>query len=331
MKLKGRPFLNHIISDDNKGYLLVAIAIGIIYFGLLRFLYPVPSFYSDSYTWVGAAVTWQPVTFRPIGYSKLLIFFHFFSASDVGLIAAQYFCNLFANLFLFFTCTWFFNFQKVYKTVLFALLIINPLYLFQSNYVSSDAFFNCFTVIWFTLLLWILHKPTPTYIIVQILVLAGLFTLRYNAIFFPVLAAFSLIISTGGWLKKIAGAAASCGVVILIMLVTTYVTKNFTGTKTFSAFSGWQLANNALHVLHNEKTDTAAIKDKEVKAAVKFAVHFLDTSRRFTDTSATAYYMWYYNSPLKKYMTEYPGRKKTYFGTWNALGPLYSKMGRTII
>jgi hypothetical protein len=212
------------------------------------------------------------------------------------------------------------------------LLIVNPLYLFQSNYVSSDAFFNSFTVLWFTLLIWILHKPSWPFIAIQMVVLAGLFMLRYNAIFFPIITAFVLMMAGGPWLKKVAGAVGTFLTVLIIIAITTCVTKSFTGTKTFSAFSGWQMANNALHVLHNKKIDTASIKDKEVKAAVKFAVHFFDTSKpAFTDTSATAYYMWYYNSPLKRYMTEYPGRKKSYFGTWNALGPLYSKMGTTII
>ncbi|HEX8355868.1 MAG TPA: hypothetical protein VF610_00565, partial [Segetibacter sp.] len=307
--MKGRsfPFLQYPGSRKNRVYLYAAVIFGVGYFILLRFLYPIPSYYSDSFTWVGGAVTGQPVTFRPIGYSKLLIFFHFFSVSDVALIAAQYFCNLFANLFLFLTCTRFFRLNRLTTFVLFALLIVNPLYLFQSNYVSSDAFFNCFTVLWFTLLIWILHKPHWIFIIMQMVVLFGLFSLRYNAIFFPVIAALALCISRASLVKKIAGSAATFLLVIAIMIITTYVTKRFTGTRTFSAFSGWQMANNALHIVHNQKVNTAEIRDKEVKRLLEFTAHFFDTSKvAFKDTSANAFYMWDFNSPLKKYMNIVP-------------------------
>jgi hypothetical protein len=116
------------------------------------------------------------------------------------------------------------------------------------------------------------------------------------------------------------------------MLYTTYKTKVFTGTKTFSAFSGWQLANDALHVMRHEAIDTTTIKDKEVKAFISFTNHFFDTTKQtFPDTAATAFFMWYFNSPLKKYMSVYPKRSKSYFKTWNALGPVYSKFGKEVI
>src|ERR1700712_4065403 len=95
-------FLKYVLSKENKLWLFSVVFIGLLYFIILRFLYPVPSFYSDSFTWVGAARSGQPVTFRPVGYSKLLIFFKFFTASDIAIIAAQFFCNLISNLFLFF-------------------------------------------------------------------------------------------------------------------------------------------------------------------------------------------------------------------------------------
>ncbi|HEX8461297.1 MAG TPA: hypothetical protein VF623_07700, partial [Segetibacter sp.] len=139
---------------ENRSYILTTFVLGIVYFIGLRILYPIPSFYSDSFTWVGAAASGQPVTFRPVGYSKLIIFFRLLTTSDLALIAGQYFCNLFINLFLFLTVNYFFRFRKGLKSLLFVLLVVNPFYLFYSNYVSSDAFFCCLTVLWFTLLIW---------------------------------------------------------------------------------------------------------------------------------------------------------------------------------
>ncbi len=325
-------FQNYIISKYNRRWLFFAIITGIVYFIILRFLFPIPSFYADSFTWIGAAQTGQPVSFRPVGYSKLIFFCKLFSVSDVALIAAQYFTNLFVNLFLFFSCTFLFSFSRLFKLLLYVLLIINPLYLFYSNYVYADAFFSCFTVLWFTLLIWIMHKPSWPLIVAQLIVLAGLFELRYNALFFPAIAAIALLLAKQGTVKKIISMSAGFVLIAIIVIFTQWLTKNYTGTNTFSAFSGWQLANDALHVMQHDKIDTTLIEDKEVKALVNFNVHFFDTARQtFPDSGASAVFMWHINSPLKRYMHVYPGRSKFYFRTWNALGPVYSKFGKAVI
>ncbi|GEO11687.1 hypothetical protein SAE01_41830 [Segetibacter aerophilus] len=117
-----------------------------------------------------------------------------------------------------------------------------------------------------------------------------------------------------------------------IIYATTIVTKKFTGTKTFSAFSGWQLANDALHVMQHDQVDTNKIKDKEVKDFIRFTMHLFDTTKQtFPDSGATAVFMWHINSPLKKYMTVYPRRSNYYFKTWNAVGPIYNNFGKAVI
>lgn len=325
-------FKAYLISRENRIWLFWASIVSVVYFITLRSIYPIPSYYSDSYTWVGAAATGQPVTFRPIGYSKALMFFRLLSTSDIALVAGQFFSNAIVNLFLFFTANYFLRFKKVLKWFLFVLLIINPFYLFYSNYVSSDPFFNCLTVLWFTLLIWILHKPSWFLIITQLLVLFALFELRYNAIFFPAISTIALLLSKQSVVRKTVSIASSFVLIAVIIFATTIVTKNYTGTKTFSAFSGWQLANNALHVMQHDNIDTSTIKDKAVKALVGFNVKFFDTAKQtFPDSGATAVFMWHISSPLKKYMNVYPGRSNFYFKTWNALGPVYNNFGRTVI
>jgi len=326
------PFFKFILSGQNRIYLGFTIPFAIVSFIILRNLYPIPSFYSDSFTWVGAAISRQPISFRPVGYSKLLIFFRYFSSTAVALVAGQYAVTLLTNLFLFFTFAWFFPLKNVYKALLYILLIVNPFYLFASNYVYSDAFFNPLSVLWFTLFIWILHKPSPFYIILQIILLACLFNLRYNAIVFPGISAVGILLTSSSYKKKAVAIAANFMVIIAIWIFTTYQTKSYTGIKTFSAFSGWQLANDAIHVLRHSTIDTLAIKDEEVKAVTTYTIHFFDTTKTFfADTSASALYMWERVGPLKKYMYVYPKRNRSYFKTWNALGPVYSKFGQTII
>ena len=332
MSYNERSFKQYLQLKENKRYFLLAIVISIVYFFTLRFLFPVPSYYSDSYTWIGAARTGQPVTFRPVGYSKIIEFLQLLGKGDFLLIFTQYFLNLFANLLLFFTSTYFFTFKSWLKKLLFLFLIANPFYLFYSNYISSDAFFNSITVVWFTLLMWIFHKPKWSLLIAKLILLAILFELRYNAIFFPVISGVAILLTSMPMVKKITGIGLSLVLIVGIMIATTIVTENFTGTKTFSAFSGWQLANDALHIMQHEKIDTNKIESKEVKALTGFLVHFFDTARQtFPDSGATAVFMWHINSPLKRYMRIYDRSSKSYFKTWNEVGPLYNEFGKIII
>jgi len=325
-----RPSFATFILKGNKEYLWSAIAIGIAYFIVLRSVYPVPSFYSDSFTWVGAAKNNQPVTFRPIGYSKLLQFFKYFSINDLALTASQYFSNLIANLILFFTCNYFFTYNRVSRIMLFALLILNPFYLFYSNYVSADAFFCSFTIAWFTLLIWILYKPSLCLVVAQLALLALLFQLRYNAIIFPAITALALVISKQAWWKKMVYIFSGFLLIALLMFSTVRATERYTGTRIFSAFGGWQLANNAMHILRYEKPDTSTIADKQTKELLLYTLPFFDTAS-FIPDDASGWYMWHVYSPLKKNMDVYAKKKVGYFRTWNALGPIYSKFGKTII
>jgi hypothetical protein len=322
-------FLKFIVNRYNKRILLTAGIIAIAYFIILRILYPIPSFYSDSFTWIGAADRNQLVTFRPIGYSKFIQFFKIFSASDTALIAGQFLGNLLANLFLFFTFCYFFSLRKLYQYIIFALLIINPLYLFYSNYVSSDAFFCCLTVFWFTLLIWVMYKPSWVTILIQLIVLGALFELRYNAIIYPFITAIALLLTNQKWIRKLTAILITFLLNACLIFLTIKATESYAGTRTFSAFSGWQMANNAMHILRYEKVDSTSIKDREVKDVLKFVTPFFDTAE-FVPRGATAWYMWHDYSPLKKYMKVVAPRA-LYFRAWNALGPVYNNFGKTII
>jgi hypothetical protein len=327
-------FLRYISRKENKIFLYSALTIGIGYFIMLRFLYPVPAFYFDSYTYIQVARDHSPISFRPIEYAQLLNLFKAISTSDVALIAAQYFSNLIANLFLFFTFTWFFTFHRTCKVIFFILVICNPLYLFYSNYILTDAFFSAFTVIWFTVLVWLIYKPGWLLNIFQLIVLAFLFRLRYNAIIFPVFTAIAFILSNQATWKKLLGFVPSLVLILALVLVTIKTNEYYTGTRTFSAFSGWQLANNALHILRSEDIDITNIPDRQTKEIIEVSKRYFNNAKiPFNHARPTADYMWNASSPLKTYMATFAIKhsRKSYLQTWTALGPVYNNFGKTII
>jgi hypothetical protein len=131
--------------------------------------------------------------------------------------------------------------------------------------------------------------------------------------------------------KRTLSISASILLIGVFVYINTQINYKKTGTKTFTAFSGWQLANNAMHIVRHKDIDTTNISDKDVKHLITYSKAFFDTSKDYIPEYASSWYMWFYKSPLKQYMNEYEGRSKYYFRTWSALGPIYNKLGRTII
>ena len=326
-------FLQFILSKPNRWYLLTGLAAGIVYFIILRMLYPIPSCYSDSFTYLQVAQDNTEVSFRPVEYSKIINLFKGFSASDVALIFGQYFSNVLANLLLFFTSIYFFSFRSVNKLLLFALLVFNPLYVLYSNYILTDAFFCACTVAWFVALIWMIRKPRWYYTVAQLLLLLILFKLRYNAIVFPVITALALYMSRQKAVYKFVSLGISILLIVAMVIYTTNIVERDTGIRTFSAFSGWQMANNAMHIIRYQKADTTAT-DEATKNLSVFINRFQDTTKeRFDSVNAISAYMWNNRSPLKAYIPVYAQEEgyQTYFLTWTALGGVYSNWGRSII
>lgn len=331
-----QTFYHFVLREKvNKQLLTIGLLTGVGYLLLLRVFFPFPSFYADSYTYIDAAAEQQPISFRPIQYSEFISFFHHFSTSDLGLIAGQYFSAVLANLFLFFTCIYFFKLPRGLKNIVFALLIFNPLYLFAANFVLSDSFFCSLTTAWIACLIWIIYKPGITNMLGQLVLLLLLFKLRYNALIFPFFTTLALIFSKQSVWLKTGMAAVSFGILFLLMDNISDTTEKLTGTRTFSAFSGWQMASNAIHVLRYQPADTTDF-DEEQRDINHFIINYLidKDSLKIKEEEVTASYIWDRQSPLKQYLGYYASKDRyynNYFETWTALGPVYNTFGATVI
>lgn len=323
-------------TKNNKQLLLAGLCIGLIYFIVLRVLFPLPSFYFDSYTYIKAAAEKQFISFRPIEYSEFINFFHSFSKSDAALIFGQYFFNVIANLFLFFTIAFLFPIGKALRITLFVLLTCNPLYLFYSNYILSDSFFCSLTVAWFAILIWILYRPNLAQLFIQLLLLLLLFKLRYNAMIFPVFTTLALVLSKQAVWRKVTFSLLSFAIILLLVKQISDKTEELTGTRVFSAFSGWQMANNALHILKYEKADSTKLEN-ESKEINRIAAYYFDTLHKSKPApatySVTGSYLWDNTSPLKTYLPTYAMQisAQSYFQAWTAAGPVYNTFGTDII
>ncbi len=339
-------FFKFIIKDKScSRFLLISAVITIIYFILIRVLFLADSTWWDSAPYIEAASLGLEVHERPTGYSDLIRFFHAIAHSDGLLIFAQYFTNVIANLFLFFTLLYFFSLKKVYRVILFILLMCNPLYAIYSNFIMSDAFFCSLTVMWFTVLLWIMYRPRWVYFFMQLFLLYWLFRLRYNALTYPFMVAIAYLLSKQPIWKKITSITITFLLIIEIIIYTTHKTEATTGISTFSALGGWQLANNSIFVLKHENFDSTTFTSETSNEICAFIKRYYNSkkimdsiNKNEEDTDANGAFIWNHNSPLQIYERHYftrfyikphygnAGNRyiifKRFISSWSATGPV---------
>lgn len=321
------PYRSFIFSNRlHKRYLYIAITAIIIQFIVFKWLYPFGDYFTDSYSYISAAANHDKISFRPIGYSRFLHMVHTVSRSETALVYIQYLLLQLGALHLFFSLLYFYHPGKTAHILLFILLVCNPVLLYLSNYVSSDAVFTALSLFWLLQLLWAIHRPR----LYQLPLLAGLlyllFQIRLAALYYPVTGIFALLILRHQLWYRITGALLLVAVTAFCIVSARKATEAATGTRISSAFSGWQWANNALHICCHVQPDTAGLPPA-CAGLDSFVRRYFDTAcpRRITASVSTEY-MWDDDKPLKQYMEYYWQQKDLagYFEAWHAVAPIYS-------
>jgi len=328
-----RPYLSFILKNQlNRRYLFTAIAAILLQFIVFKWMYPFGDYFTDSYSYIHAAANHNKVSFRPIGYSKFLYAVHAVTTSETALIYIQYLLVQLGALHLFFSVSYFYRPGKMARVLLFAVLVCNPVLLYLANYISSDILFATLSLFWLLQLLWLLHRPR----FYRLLLLAGLLFLllqtRFTALYYPLTGIVALLLLRQKYWYKITGMALLLSVTVFCVVSVQKTTQAATGTRVFSAFSGWQWANNALHIYCHTKPG----RDDMPPACAgidSFVRRYFDTAcPRRINASISTDYMWDDNKPLKQYLAYYRQQKDLgYFNAWHAVAPVYSSYGFYLI
>jgi hypothetical protein len=319
----------------NRKYLLIAMAGIFIQFILFKLCYPFADYFNDSYTYLDAAAHHYAISFRPIGYSRFLELIHLMTTSDTAVIFIQYLVLQLGILYLFFTVRFFFPLKNGISHLLFVLLIFDPVLLYISNYISSDALFVGFSLMWFTQLLWIMNRPKWIQLLLMATLLFIAFMLRYAALYLPVLALLALLFSGKNRLFTITGMALTVLPLFIAVQRIKHLTKQETGTAIFSAFGGWMATNNALHMYPYIKVQDKDFSSPDCIALNKLVKQYFDT----LPVSARPYpyarvdYLWGSNTPMKTYMHTLQTQKKVkgYFNGWHATAAVLSQYSTQLI
>lgn len=337
---KTLPFKNFILEKlINTRRLLIVGAILILEFGVFKYLYPFISFiHGDSFSYIDAAYQNFSINTYLIGYSKFLRLFSVFSTSDFALAIFQYILIQASAFYFFFTLLYFYEPKRLTKLCLLIFILFNPLFLHLANLVSSDGLFLSVSIFWFTLLLWILHRPSKNVLIWHMVVLFLAFCLRYNALIYPVISLGVFAISKLTLTQKSIGFLAGISLCVLFVLFTGNKYKKLTGHWQYSPFSGWQLANNAMYAYRYVAKSERKPVPKKFALLDKFITNHFDSTTDFKKhpleaIEASTVYMWSASLPLFRYQNEiFKGDSgATELKKWATMAPLYKDYGLYII
>lgn len=299
-------------------------------------MYPHANILLDSNYYIDAANRNLNIDIWPIAYSKFLRLVSVFTHSDTAVVAIQFISIELAILYLYFTILYFIKPNKWARWVMLTMMIVNPAILSISNYILSDTLFTALTITWFALMTWALCKPNSTQTYILSLLLIVLFMLRYYAIFYPLITFIVILLMKTPWRTKIYSIGLSTILISGFIWHTSNQYQKMLGKREFSAFSGWQIASNALIMYRNLKdysSDTPPAHLAEIHEFVTRQLDSITHLKNRPDSIVTFFYMWSELSPLRKYMSfRYQHDSTTSsFKRWASMGLEFRSYGQYLI
>ncbi|AEV98735.1 hypothetical protein A4D02_09320 [Niastella koreensis] len=314
----------------------IAILIQLVVF---KYFYPYPSFiHDDSFVYLETAYKNFGINSYLVGYSRFLRLFSVFTSSDTALVVFQYLLIQCSSLFFLFTIFYFHSPSKIVQIILLCFMVLNPLFLFLANLISSDGFFLAISLIWFGLLVWIINKPSRNILVWHAVILFIAFTVRYNALIYPIITILAFLKSSMNVRQKIFGLGTAFFCCLMFVTYTTLKYKTISGYWQYAPFSGWQLSNNAMYAYRYVDSANRKPVPNEFKRLDESIRKYFDSTRnvlRFPkeNLQASTFYMWDRSLPLYHYrnMVFAKDSISTDFQKWAMMGPLYKSYGLYII
>jgi hypothetical protein len=330
-------FIRH--SSLNRLYGWAALYTSVFVFFIFKQFYPYPNMVMDSYVYIKAATLDMGANSFPIGYSRFLQFFHFFSSSAAALTWFQYLFLEASCLYFLYTLLFWFRPHNWISHLLFVFLFLNPLFPYLANFVMADTLFTSLSLLWLTQLIWIIFQPRPYLVITQALILLFAFTVRYNALYYPFFSTITILFARWRLWLKLSAIAFQFLLIGAFISYTKGEMKDLTGISQFSPFGGWKLANDALYMYgHIYKEDPGPVPAKFQQVDSMVRRYFTRTGRvdglERTNIQHGSFYMTVgWGSPLFQYMYWRYGIDTTFqdFRKWGPTGAFLGAYGSWLV
>lgn len=319
-------------------YLILAFSITLVIWLLFKNFYPNPNIIFDSYHYLNATTTRANVNAWPIGYSWFLRFVGQFSHSANFLVTVQYVLLNLSLLLFFFTLRFFFYLPIWSSSLLLMFLLFNPIFVFTSNLILSDTIFTTLSIFWLTNIIWIIIKPKYWMIFSHAIILVIAFSVRYNALYYPIISIIAFLFVKRNAVYKISAITLQLSLIGAFISFTVKTMDLTFGVKQFSTFGGWKLANDALYMYKHVYNQNVSNVPKELLSLDCHVKKYFSTNRDtidlFTpDPTSGSFYMYIHPSPLLTYRDLIYGSDNSSLNlnTFSKLGPLYQEYGKWLI
>lgn len=328
-------FFSFLKAKEQRIDWVILILSCIIGYIVLKICYPYPATISDSGTYVHAAAEDMFTFYRPFGYSYFLQIVHAISGSIHAVFIVQTILYFFSVAAFSFVLKYVIPpVSSIFWRILLFLFVFSPVALYMSNALMSDLLFA--VMIYFMLASFMYFIKTQGWVALSLFVLSLFFALhiRYSAIMFPVLFVcfFFMVKGKMRWI----GIAMTLAVTLIFYNQVKNDMRKTTGFNQFSTgFDGWQLANNAMHVVPYIDLKPEKIKDPEMRILHQYMLTQTDVIKERTKdgSEAVAAFMWINDLPLKQFMFSYIQQTgQGYSPSWIWLGSRnYKEYGTYII
>jgi hypothetical protein len=328
--------LREYMFVGNRTFLLTIGILMIVIFAGYKIIFPFPTLTPDSHTYLVMAYNNQLVGAFPGGYGKFLRLFSAFTSSALMLTMFQYIYLQFCTIYFLFRIAYLFKFSVWVTRLLITLSVVNPIIILSSNLITPDALFAGVSIIWFSQLLEIRYKPTLGMLLSHAMTALVAFSLKYNALYYPLISLLVIIFSDLRFRSK----AIGFGMVVLLLggfIGATQVEyEKSTGWNQFAPSIGWQLAGNILTAYEQfpeNKNVQFPKRFAELNKLVTQHVDSLNDVAKYLHSKLSYFYQYDKSSPLYAYMNkawtfDTTGSKIKH---WSRMGPTYMEYGIMLI
>jgi len=300
---------------------------------LMYALHPSPGAYADTNHYIEAALAHDLGVYRPYGYSAALVLMKLFSEGTYIVFFSQFLLHFISSVLFLYTIRFIFKPVNTRQRLLFicfsAAVLFAPAKLYLTNYVFSDSLFISFTLLWITSLIWMLYRNNFRIVLFHCLVLYFVLALRYTGLFYPVFSIAVIVFSFRKQWKVLLGLVPVLVVWFFYSNTRTQMRKIYKAD-IFSAFSGWSMANNALHIIPYTRLEPGHFRNPELR---KIHLAVLETPDSvYTHRGITDAYMWDPEMPLKKYFSRYiEDHEGQYLSAWAQASIPMGEYGKVLI
>ena len=327
-----------IKKEQAADWLTIVISVAVGCFLVTR-TYPFPGTTSDTFGYLWSAIQNIFTYLRPFGYSFFLRIVHKFSDSIYSVIVSQAFIYVLSLGLLLLAVKKYWPGLKSWWFRLFEVVVsFSPAAIFMLDTILSDTLQCSLVFIMLAMLIVMIKEESWVAMIVYVASLFASFHTRYSCMFFPI--AFIPILALKG--KEVFRVSAIVLTILSFIVFHVQTKANMSrsiGVRQFSTgFEGWQLANNAIHVIPFIEDDEEAKipDDAEIMELHKFVVLYDRQQEVISNATnygqeATAAFIWNNDSPLKQYFFRQQ-QGKVYSSVWVRMGSgLYKQYGKWII